>query len=193
MRSNGSALVVKKTLKHPKADDLLKAEFEVKIEKYKADGKSIAYVDESGFSHESTRSHGYATIGERCFGKFNWGAKGRTNAIGALMNGLLITVTLFQFNVNADVFHAWMTKDLLPKIPVGTVIVMDNASFHKRNDIVNSIQQAGCIAEFLPPYSPDLNPIEHTWAQLKSIRHKMRYSVDELFSTSTIPHLFMPL
>jgi transposase len=89
--------------------------------------------------------------------------KGRTNAIGALMNGLLITVTLFQFNVNADVFHAWMTKDLLPKIPVGTVIVMYNPSFHKRNDIVNSIQQAVCIAEFLPPYSPDLNPIVHTF------------------------------
>ena len=109
------------------------------------------------------------------------------------MNGLLITVALFKFNVNADIFHAWVTQDLLPKMPVGSVIVMDNASFHKREDIVNSIQQAGCIAEFLPPYSPDFNPIEHTWAQFKSIRNNIRCSIDELFATSTIGHLFMPL
>ena len=107
---------------------MLSTEFEVKMEKYKAEGKSIVYVDESGFSHESTRSHGYAKIGERCFRKFNWGAKGRTNAIGALMNGLLITLALIQFNVNTDIFHASITQDLLPKIPVGSVIVRDIAS-----------------------------------------------------------------
>ena len=185
--------VVKKTLKHPKANEPLRIEFQTKMEKYKSDGKSVVYIDESGFSHESTRSHGYAKIGQRCFGTFNWGAKGRTNAIGALLNGLLLTVSLFSFNVNSDVFHAWMTQDLLPKVPVGSVIVMDNASFHKRDDIVQSIQRAGCIVEFLPPYSPDFNPIEHTWAQLKSIRNKMRCSIDELFSHSVIGHLFIAL
>lgn len=51
------------------------------------------------------------------------------------------------FHVNSDVFHAWMTQDLLPKVPVGSVIVMNNASFHKRDDIVQSIQRAGCIAD----------------------------------------------
>ncbi|MEN9596587.1 MAG: hypothetical protein RL236_1021 [Pseudomonadota bacterium] len=163
------------------------------METYKSEGKSVVYIDESGFSPESTRSQGYAKIGERCFGTFNWGAKGPTNAIGALLNGLLLTVSLFSFNVNSDVFHAWMTQDLLPKVPVGSVIVMDNASFHKREDIIQHIQHAGCIAEFLPPYSPDLNPIEHTWAQLKSIRNKMRCSIDELFSHSVIGHLFIAL
>lgn len=160
---------------------------------YKAQGKPIVHLDESGFSHESTRSHGYAKIGKRCFGKFNWGEKGRTNAIGALLNGVLLTLSLFKFNVNADVFHAWMTKDLLPKIPVGSVIVMDNASFHKRQDIIKSIENAGCIAEFLPAYSPDFNPIEHTWAQLKSIRNKMKISIDELFTPAVIGHLFIVL
>lgn len=128
------------------------------LEQYKSEGKSVGYIDEGRFSHESTRSHGYAKIGERCFGEFNWGAKGRTNAIDALLNGLLLTVSLFSFNINSDVFYAWMTQDLLPKVPVGSVIFIDNASFHKCEDI---IQHAGCIAEFLPPYSPDFNPIEH--------------------------------
>jgi transposase len=161
------------------------------MNKYQSEGKSIVYIDESGFSHESTRFHGYAKIGERCFSQFNWGAKGRTNAIGALLNGLLLTVSLFSFNINSDVFSAWMTQDLLPKLPVGTVIVMDNAAFHKRADILENIRRAACVAEFLPPYSPDVNPIEHTWAQLKSIRHKMTCSIDELFSPSTIGHLFI--
>ena len=125
----------------------------------------VIYIDESEFSHESTRSHGYAKIGKRCFGTFNWGAEGRTNAIGALLNGVLLTVSLFYFNVNSDIFYAWMTQDLLPKVSIASVIVMDNASFHKREDIVQRIQSTGCIAEFLPPYSPDFNPIEHTWAQ----------------------------
>ena len=169
----------------------MRIEFENKMETYKLEGKSVVYIDESGFSHESTRSHGYAKIGERCFGTFNWGAKGRTNAIGALLNGLLLTVSLFSFNVNSDVFYAWVTQDLLPKVPVGSVIVMDNASFHKREDIIQHIQHAGCIVEFLPPYSPDFNPIEHTWAQLKSIRNKMRCSIDELFSHSIIGRLFI--
>jgi transposase len=84
-----------------------------------------------------------------------------------------------------------VTQDLLPKVPIGSVIVMDNASFHKREDIIQTIQRAGCIVEFLPPYSPDFNPIEHTWAQLKSIRNKMRCSIDELFSQSIIGYLFI--
>jgi transposase len=59
----------KKTLKHPKADEVLREEFKIKIEKYKSEGREIVYVDESGFAHESTRSHGYAAVGERCFTK----------------------------------------------------------------------------------------------------------------------------
>jgi len=59
---------------------------------------------------------------------------------------------------------------------------MDNASFHKRADILQAIDDHDCILEFLPPYSPDLNPIEHKWAQAKASRRKNRCDVDELFS-----------
>ncbi|WP_369605593.1 transposase [Pseudoalteromonas piscicida] len=64
----------------------------------------------------------------------------------------------------------------------GAVIVMDNATFHKRNDMLQAIKGSGCIAEFLPPYSPDLNPIEKKWAQSKSIRRKLRCSIEKLFT-----------
>lgn len=169
----------------------MREEFKIKIEKYKSEGRAIVYVDESGFAHESTRSHGYSKIGERCFGKLDWGAKGRTNVIGALLNGLLVTVALFSFNVDSNTFSAWMTQDLLPNVPKNSVIVMDNAKFHKRKDILESISSTGCIPEFLPTYSPDLNPIEHSWAQIKSIRNKFRFSIDELFVSPNFKTLLM--
>ena len=109
-------------------------------------------------------------------------AKGRTNVIGALLASVLLTATLFTGSVNADVFFAWLDQDLLPKLPTNSVIVMDNASFHKRDDARLLIEQAGHILEFLPPYSPDLNPIEHKWAQAKSLRRKKNCSTDTLFS-----------
>ena len=80
-------------------------------------------------------------------------------------------------------FFAWVTQDLLPKVPQNSVIVMGNASYHKRKDILESIRSAGCNPEFLPTYSSDFNPIEHSWAQIKSICYKFRYSVDELFTS----------
>ena len=58
---------------------------------------------------------------------------------------------------------------------------MDNASFHKRNDIQKAITDAGHILEYLPAYSPDLNPIEHKWAQTKAARRRLHCSVDEVF------------
>lgn len=59
---------------------------------------------------------------------------------------------------------------------------MDNASFHKREDIKKAIEESAAIVEYLPPYSPDLNPIECKWAQAKSIRRKHRCeNIDELF------------
>ncbi|MDE9532137.1 transposase, partial [Xenorhabdus bovienii] len=75
------------------------------------------------------------------------------------------------------------------KLPHGAVIVMDNAPFHKRNDttqaIADSRQQTAdsrCQLEWLPAYSPDLNPIEHKWGGAKAIRRQKRCSVDELFT-----------
>ena len=97
------------------------------------------------------------------------------------MNGLLFTVTLITGTVNTDVFYTWLTEDLLPKIPAKAVIMMDNASFHQRADIQEAIQAAGATLEFLPPYSPDLNPIEKKWAQAKAIRRRLDCGVDELF------------
>ena len=141
------------------------------------------YLDESGFAVDAPRTHGYAKKGNRCYGICNWHAKGRINAIGALLGAVLLTVSLFTGNVDSDVFYSWVVEDLLPKLPPHSVIVMDNATFHKRLDIHRAITRDGHTLLFLPPYSPDLNPIEHKWAQAKAIRRKYQCDINSLFKT----------
>ncbi|WP_316358854.1 transposase [Candidatus Neptunichlamydia sp. REUL1] len=156
--------------KHTKPSQSLQKKrkaFVQKIAKYKKLGVPIVYIDESGFAHDMPRTYGYAKIGERCFGTHDWGAKGRTNVIGALIGKSLLTLALFDCTINTDAFTAWTEQDLLPKLSAEIVIVMDNA--------------AGHILKYLPPYSPDLNPIEYKWAQAKSKRRKYRCGIDELF------------
>jgi hypothetical protein len=166
---------------HPKACEEKRKNFQDKMEDYEKEGKNIVYLDESGFAKETLRHYGYATVGTRCMDSFDWQAKGRTNVIGAIFAGILLGVGLFDFNVNAHVFYGWGVQCLLPVLPSNSVVVMDNATFHKRQDIQDAITQAGHILVYLPPYSPDLNPIEKKWAQAKAIRRQKRCSVDELF------------
>ena len=161
MRCVGWGSVVKKTLSHPKADADARHLFQDKIERYRRLGKAIVYLDESGFAHDMPRTHGYAPRGQRCDGSHDWHARERTNAIGALLGQHLLTVSLFETYVNADLFYAWLCQDLIPKLPPECIIVMDNATFHKRKDSQQAIVQAGHTLEYLPPYSPGLNPIEH--------------------------------
>ena len=127
------------------------------------------------------RNYGYAIKGERCYGSHDCGSKGRTNAIGALIGNRLLTISLFDCNVDTAVFSIWLKQDLLPKLPQGSVLVMDNASFHKNKLIEEEVKKAGHFLEYLPSYSPDLNPIEHKWAQAKSRRRKLKCDIDTLF------------
>ena len=67
----------------------------------------------------------------------------------------------FQGSCNSEVFNAWLEEILLPALPKGSVLVMDNAAFHKSARTKEMIEKSGCTLLFLPTYSPDLNPIEH--------------------------------
>ena len=169
-------------MKHPKVKEEARTNFQKNISQYEEEGRTIVYLDESGFAKDMPRTHGYSKRGERCFGTHDWHAKGRVNAIGAITGFTFVTIGLFNGSINSDVFYAWLTLDLLPKIQPDTVIVMDNATFHKCADMIRVIENHGRIVEFLPTYSPDLNPIEHKWAQAKALRKKYRCDdIDQLF------------
>jgi hypothetical protein len=127
------------------------------------------------------RTHGYAKKGSRCFGTHDWGAKGRTNAIGALLGGFLLTVSLFETTINTVIFNQWVMQDLIPKLPPRSVVVLDNATFHKGREMINTLEFFGHTVLYLPPYSPDLNPIEKKWSQAKSRRRKLQCPIHTLF------------
>ena len=131
--------------------------------------------------YNAPRTHGYSVKGKRCYGVHDWHPSKRTNVIGALVDKSLLTVSIFECNVNTAIFNAWVEQDLIPKLPHNSVVVMDNASFHKSPNLKIMIEKAGHILEYLPPYSPDLNPIEPKWFQAKSRRRKYLCDVDTLF------------
>ena len=81
----------------------------------------------------------------------------------------------FQYSgtMDSSLFEFWFSNQLLPSLDKDTVIVMDNASFHSKKRLFSAAQNAGCKLLFLPPYSPDLNPIEKFWAWLKRFLRKI--------------------
>ena len=177
-----SVLHIKKTLIHPKADEEKRSLFKEKIKEYQDLKIPICYLDESGHALDMPRTHGYSNQGQRCYGVCDWGAKGRTNVIGALIGKVLFAVGLFTCNVDSTVFRTWIKHFLLPNLNTKTVIVMDNATFHKNIDMLNMIRDAGHIIEFLPPYSPDLNPIENKWSEKKAYIKKHNCSVEQCYA-----------
>ena len=153
------------------------------MQTYKDRGHALVYLDESGFAHDMPRTHGYALKGLRCYGHHDWGARGRTNVIGAMLGTTLLTVTLFDTTIDTAIFKTWVERDLIPKLPPHSVVILDNASFHKSHEMKRDIEQAGHILLYLPTYSPDFNPIEKKWAQAKAIRRRDRCDIADLFKS----------
>ena len=142
----------------------------------------LVYIDESGFQSESTRLHSYSLKGARAEAEFNWQLKNCSNAIGALIENRLLTVGVFDCSVNTEVFECWIEQDLLPKLKETSVLIMDNATFHKGKRLKELVRCAGYYIVWLPKYSPDLNPIEKMWSRVKAIRNKFRVKdIDKLF------------
>jgi transposase len=73
----------------------------------------------------------------------------------------------FTCTINSEIFERWFEFYLLPRLPKGTAIIMDNASFHRKGILYEIAERLGYILVFLPKYSPDKNSIEHTWANMK--------------------------
>lgn len=81
--------------------------------------------------------------------------------MSALCQGELIAPLTFEGSCNRLVFEKWLQEKLLPELKSGQTVILDNATFHKSQKIRELIESVGCELEYLPPYSPDLNDIEH--------------------------------
>ena len=118
--------------------------------------------------HRLSREWGRAPRGERIYEAVTGKRRERTSIIAASQKSRWVAPFVFQGSCNAEVVDTYFEKVLLPALPPGSVIVLDNARFHQSSTTAALVAAAGCELLFLPAYSPDLNPIEHIWAAFKT-------------------------
>ena len=131
--------------------------------------EKLIFLDESGVTTQMTRGYARASGGRRVHEATPGGHWKILTILSALsLGGLLATMTIEEAT-DGDIFLAYLEQVLGPKLRPGDVVVMDNLSAHKVAGVEQLIQAAGAELLYLPPYSPDLNPIEKAWAKLKQL------------------------
>lgn len=114
-------------------------------------------------------------MGKSIFGAVSGKRYQRESFVAAKINGKVIAPFCYQGTCDTNLFNFWIERFLVPVLKPGQVVILDNATFHKSQKTKELICSAGCRLLFLPPYSPDLNPIEQFWANLKrTIRENLK-------------------
>jgi transposase len=129
--------------------------------------EDMVYIDESGIEMGITKDRGWSKRGKKISCKRSGKRYERINIVAALVNNKSIAPMTFYGSCNTNLFNEWIEKFLLKELKPKQILVMDNASFHKSSKTVKLIEEAGCRIIFLPPYSPEFNPIEKFWANMK--------------------------
>ena len=127
----------------------------------------FVFVDESGLNREYRRLYARAKRGVKVHDKKSGKRYKRTNIIAGLCEGKHLAVQCYEHSTTSAFFEDWFEFELIPLLSENALVIMDNASFHRKNTLVNIAHRYGINVLFLPPYSPHLNPIEHSWANLK--------------------------
>jgi transposase len=143
--------------------------------------ESFIFIDETWASTNMTRSHGRCPQGERLVMEVPHGHWKTTTFVVGLRTGGLIAPTVVDGPMTGDVFVAYVEQQLAPTLRAGDIVVMDNLSSHKRSEVRTAIEAAGAELRYLPPYSPDLNPIEKAFSKLKAkLRAAEKRTIPEL-------------
>ena len=133
-----------------------------------------------GLSAIFTESMGMAPGGQLVYDRIKGCKYMRSSIVAAQMGNEILAPCQYTGTMNHELFEKWFQEHLLPALPKETVIVMDNASFHRKEQLYSLAQKSGCYLIFLPPYSPELNPIEHFWAWLKRTLRRILPKLDSL-------------
>jgi transposase len=128
----------------------------------------VKFIDESGINSAMTRLYGRAPQGERVVGSAPQNDGQNVTLLGALSCTGLEAVMTIEGATDADVFRAYVHEVLCPTLREGDIVVADNLSAHKAAGVQEAIAATGARRLYLPPYSPDLNPIERCWAKIKT-------------------------
>lgn len=145
------------------------------------DPSQLWFFDESGFNLAMTRAYARGLVGERVVGHVpkNWGDS-ETLMAGIGLRGILAPM-LLHGSLTSAVFEQYVEEFVAPQLRAGDIIVLDNLGAHRNEGARRIIESCGASLLFLPPYSPDLNPIELAWSKVKAlVRGAGARTLDEL-------------
>lgn len=171
-RAKGSRL--KKSLHASEQDrpDVARRRLRWRRHQGKFDPARLVFIDETWAKTNMTRTHGRAVRGERLVAKVPHGHWQTLTFLAALRHDRITAPCVFDGPINGESFLAYVTQILVPTLASGDIVIMDNLGSHKGRAVRTAIRQAGARLFFLPPYSPDLNPIEQVFAKLKTLLRK---------------------
>jgi len=160
------------------------------------DQRSIWWIDlpSNGLSTKMARLRGRAVCGERCRAGVPHGHWKTTTFTGALRLTGMTAPFVYDGAMNGIAFRAYVEQVLVPTLSAGDIVIMDNLPAHKAAGVREAINRAGALLMFLPPYSPDFNPIENAFAKLKTLlRAKAKRTITALWdAVATILKQFTP-
>ncbi len=132
----------------------------------------LVFIDETWVSTNMTRGYGRAPKGQRCVASAPLSHWETTTFVAALRHQQLTAPMLTDGPMDGDIFLAYLHRFLCPTLTPGDLVIVDNLSSHKVAGVQQAITAAGATLLYLPPYSPDLNPIEKLFAKLKALLRK---------------------
>ena len=146
------------------------------------DIQRLVFIDETWVTTNMTRRYGRSPRGQRLVAKVPYGHWKTTTFMGALRHDGLTAPTVIDGAVNGPLFLAYVQQQLVPTLRPGDIVIMDNLSSHKIAGVRKAIEAIGARVVYLPPYSPDFNPIEMIFAKLKYlVRSGAPRTVDALW------------
>jgi transposase len=146
------------------------------------DIERLVFIDETWAATNMTRSHGRSPRGCRCIGSAPLGNWQTTTFVAGLRRHQLTAPMVVDGPMDGELFLAWVEQFLCPTLQKADVIILDNLSSHKVEGVQQAIAAVGATVLYLPPYSPDLNPIEKLFSKLKTLLRKAaKRSTEELW------------
>lgn len=128
----------------------------------------LVFIDETSVKTNLIRTRGWSPKGTRLEMDAPFGNWGTQTFIAGLTSQAMIAPWIIKGGMDAEAFKTYIKQVLIPEIEPGTVVILDNFATHKNKEAAQALKDAGCWFLFLPPYSPDLNPIEMAFSKLKA-------------------------
>lgn len=152
--------------------DVAEARAAWKDDQRSLDPAKLVFIDETGTNTKMARLYGRARRGQRVVGRVPWGHWKTVTFVAGLRQDAITAPFVIDRPMTGTIFVEYVRQCLVPTLKPGDIVIMDNLPAHKVDEVRETIEAAGAELRYLPPYSPDLNPIEQSFAKLKAMLRK---------------------